>query len=75
MKRSIRRILLVAGLILVILGIASLFVPIPQEKEHGFEVGNLEVGVTREVSETIDPRISAVIIVLGVGGVAAGLWK
>lgn len=75
MKRTSRRIWLVIGLLLVVVGIASLFVPVPQEREHGFEVGKLEVGVTRQVNEPIDPRISAAVIGLGVVGVVGAMWK
>lgn len=66
---------LVIGLLLIAVGIASLFVPVPQQRESGFSVGPVDVDVSREVNEPINPAISAVIIALGVVGVIAGLRR
>src|SRR5204862_2377744 len=39
------RALFILGVILIILGVASLFVPIPVREKHGFKAGPVSVGV------------------------------
>jgi hypothetical protein len=39
------KILLFAGLLVVVLGIASLIVPIPQTETHGIKAGDVNIGV------------------------------
>ena len=60
------RILFVIGLILLILGVASLFVPIPRRERHGFDAGPVSVGVTTTTRERVHPGISAALILGGV---------
>jgi hypothetical protein len=38
------KIMLFAGLILVVLGIASLLVPIPRTEKHGIKAGDVNIG-------------------------------
>ena len=60
------RIFLIIGVILLILGIASLFVPIPHQQRHGFDAGPISVGVTTTDREKVHPAISAALIIGGV---------
>ena len=60
------RALFVLGLLLIILGIASLFVPIPVREKHGFNAGPVSIGVTTTEHKKVDPIISAVLIGGGV---------
>ena len=60
------RALLITGAILVLLGLASLFVPIPRNERHGFEAGPLSVGIETTRREVVHPAISAVLIAAGV---------
>jgi hypothetical protein len=39
------KILLFAGLLVVVLGIASLVVPVPQTETHGIKAGDVNIGV------------------------------
>ena len=64
--------LLVIGLIVLVFGIASLFVPIPHSKTHGIKSGDVKIAVTKTEHERLSPAISAVIIVAGVGLIWAG---
>lgn len=75
MRKQSRRIVFVIGILLIAVGIASLFVSIPHQKESGFSLGPVDVDVSREVREPVDPVVSAVIIGLGVVGVVIGLRK
>jgi hypothetical protein len=69
------RILLITGLILLILGMASLFVPIPRKERHGIEAGPISVGVETTTRERVHPAISAVLIGGGVALLFAGRRK
>ena len=66
------RILFVVGLILLVLGIASLFVPIPQHQQHGITAGNLSIGIETVEKQKVHPAISAVLIAGGVLLLLAG---
>ncbi len=66
------RILLFAGLLLVVLGIASLVVPIPHTETQGIKAGNINIGVQTSHSERVSPIISAVLIAGGIALTVAG---
>jgi hypothetical protein len=60
------------GLIVLILGIASLVVPIPQSEREGVKVGGVSLGVETRHQEKVHPALSAVMILGGLGAMAAG---
>jgi hypothetical protein len=60
------RALFIAGLILIALGIASLFVPIPRRERHGFEAGPVSVGFETTRKKVVPRAVSAVLIGGGV---------
>jgi hypothetical protein len=64
--------LLFAGLLLVVLGIASLVVPIPRSETQGIKAGDLSIGVKTTHSERVSPIVSAVLIVGGIALSIAG---
>lgn len=66
------KILLFAGLLLVVLGIASLVVPIPYSETQGIKVGKTDIGVQTSHSERVSPIISAVLIAGGIALTIAG---
>jgi hypothetical protein len=66
------KILLIAGLLVVVLGIASLIVPIPQTETHGIKAGDVNIGVQTSHSERVSPIVSAVLIVGGIALTIAG---
>ena len=55
------------GLVVLILGIASFFVPFPQQENHG-----IKIGVQTEHSERISPIVSVVLSLGGAGMMIAG---
>jgi hypothetical protein len=69
------RVLFVIGLILLILGIASLFVPVPRKERHGFDAGPVSVGVTTTEKERVPAAVSGVLIAGGVILLVAGSRK
>ena len=64
--------LLFAGLLLVVLGIASLVVPIPSSETQGIKAGDISIGVKTSHSERVSPIISTVLIVGGIALAIAG---
>jgi hypothetical protein len=66
------KVLLFVGLILIVLGVASLVVPIPHTQTEGIKVGGASLGVQTSHSERVSPIISVVLIgggiALSIGG-------
>jgi hypothetical protein len=60
------------GLAVLILGIVSLVVPIPHSERGGISVGGVSLGVETRHEEKIHPALSAVMILGGLGAMAAG---
>ena len=55
------------GLMVLILGIASLVIPIPHREHDGFRAGPVSIGVETNHSETSSPIVSAMLILGGAG--------
>jgi hypothetical protein len=66
------KILLVAGLLLIVLGIASFVVPIPHSETQGVKIGGASIGVQTSHSERVSPIISVVLIAGGIALSIAG---
>jgi hypothetical protein len=63
---------LYVGLILIVLGIASLVVPIPSSEKQGIKIGDTNIGVQTNHSEKVSPIVSAVLIAGGIALSIAG---
>lgn len=63
---------LFAGLLLVVLGIASLVVPIPHSETQGIKIGDASIGLQTSHSERVSPIISVVLIAGGIALTIAG---
>jgi hypothetical protein len=66
------KILFSIGVILLLVGVLSLFVPIPQRQRHGIKAGPLSVGIETTDRERVHPAVSAVLIGGGVALIIAG---
>jgi len=66
------KILLIAGLLLIVLGVASLIVPIPHTEREGVKIGGANLGVETTHSERISPIVSVVLIAGGIALSIAG---
>lgn len=64
--------LLLVGVLLVVLGILSFFIPVPHSEHHGVNLGDARVGITTEHDEKVSPTISIVLVVVGAGLMLAG---
>ncbi len=60
------------GLLVLVLGIASLFVAIPRSETEGVKAGNVNIGVQVRHNERVSPIVSAVLILSGAGMMIAG---
>jgi hypothetical protein len=69
---SLMKLLLPAGVLLIVLGIASLVVPIPHTERQGIKAGGIDIGVQTSHSERVSPIISAVLIAGGIALTIAG---
>ena len=66
------KLLLWTGLAVLILGFASLLVPIPRNERQGIQAGDVSIGVTTQTEEKVSPIVSAVMILGGAGLMIAG---
>ena len=64
--------LFVIGIVILVVGVASLFIAIPQRQRHGVEAGGLSIGVETVDRQKVHPAISAVLIAGGVALMIAG---
>ena len=73
------KMLLYAGLLMIVLGIASLIVPIHRTETQGIKAGDVNIGVQTTHKERVSPIVSAVLIAggiaLSIAGGRAGLSK
>ena len=58
--------LFVVGLIILVLGILSFFVPVSHTERHGLDAGDIHVGVNTHHSDLLPPYVG--VILIGVGG-------
>ena len=64
--------LLLVGLVVLVLGILSFFVPFPHYEHHGVNLGDAHVGITTRHEDMLPPVVSIVLIVVGAGLMIAG---
>jgi hypothetical protein len=66
------KLMLLTGLILVVLGIASLLVSIPIPRSMELKPGDVSIGVETTQNERVSPIISVVLIAGGIALTAGG---
>jgi hypothetical protein len=59
-------------MVVLIVGIASLFVPIPHNQREGFKAGDVSVGIETRHEDKVSPYMSAAIILGGAGMMVVG---
>jgi hypothetical protein len=60
------------GLVVLLLGIASLFVAIPHNENKGIKVGDSSIGVQVRHHERVSPLVSGILLAAGAGMMIAG---
>lgn len=69
------KILFTVGLIVLVLGILSFFVPVPHTEHHGINAGDVQFGVDTHHSELLPPYVGIALIVVGGGLMIASRKK
>jgi hypothetical protein len=64
--------LMLVGVVLVVLGVISFFVPFPHSEHHGVNLGDAHVGITTHDDEKVPPAVSVALLVVGAGLMIAG---
>jgi len=64
--------LLLIGVVLLVLGVVSFFVPFPHSEHHGVNLGDARVSITTHDDEKVPPVVSIVLVVVGAGLMIAG---
>ncbi len=64
--------LFVVGLVVLVLGILSFFVPISHTEHHGIDAGDVHLGVNTKHSDLLPPAASIALVVVGAGMMIAG---
>jgi len=59
--------LFIVGLVILVLGILSFFVPVPHTERHGVDAGDIHLGVNTHHDELLPPYVGVVLIVVGGG--------
>ncbi len=66
------RALFAVGLIILVLGILSFFVPVPHTERHGVDAGDVHLGVKTHHDDLLPPGVSVALLVVGAGLMIAG---
>lgn len=64
--------LMLVGVVVLVLGVVSFFVPFPHAEHHGVNIGDAHVGITTHDDEKVPPVVSIVLVVVGAGLMIAG---
>jgi hypothetical protein len=63
---------MLVGVLLLVLGLVSFFVPFPHYEHHGVRLGDAHVGITTHHDERVPPVLSVILLVLGAGLMISG---
>jgi hypothetical protein len=63
---------MLVGVVVLVLGVLSFFVPFPHSEHHGVSVGDAHVGITTHDDQRVPPVMSIVLVVVGAGLMIAG---
>jgi hypothetical protein len=58
--------------VILILGVGSLFLPIPRKERSGVQVGGVSLGVETTHRDTVSPLVSGVLILAGAAMMIVG---
>ena len=64
--------LMLVGVVVLVLGIISFFVPFPHTEHQGGRLGDPEVGVTNGGGRSVPSFVSIILVVVGGGLMIAG---
>lgn len=67
--------LAIVGALLLVLGLLSFIVPIPQREDHSMKIGDTKIGVQTESTQKLPPAVGIVLVAGGVLALVVGLRK
>lgn len=67
--------LALVGVLLLVLGVLSFFIPIPYRENHGLKIGDTKIGVQTESSEKLPPAVGIVLLAGGALALVLGSRK
>ena len=65
----------IVGVLMLVLGVASFVVPVPQRENHSVKIGDAKFGIQTESSEKLPPWIGVVLVAGGVVTLVLGARK
>jgi hypothetical protein len=63
------------GILVLVIGVALLFIPIPHREKHGIKAGEVSLGVETRTDEKVSSTVCVALIVVGGGLAFAGRAK
>lgn len=67
--------LILVGVLLLVLGVLSLTVPVPQRNTHGVSLGDAKISIQTESTEKLPPAVGIVLLAGGIVALLLGLRK
>jgi hypothetical protein len=67
--------LILVGVLLLVLGVLSLTVPVPQRETHGVSLGSAKISIQTENSQKLPPAVGIVLLAGGILALIIGLRK
>lgn len=64
--------LMLVGVVVLVIGVISFFVPFPHSEHHGISAGDAHLGITTHDDEKVAPAVSILLVVVGAGLMIAG---
>jgi hypothetical protein len=63
------------GVLLLVLGLLSFFIPIPHRENHGLKIGDTKIGVQTESREKLPPAVGIALLAGGALALVLGSRK
>ena len=63
------------GILLLVLGVLSFIIPVPQREHHGVKFGDAKISVETDSSDKLPPAAGIVLLAGGVVALVLGLRK
>ena len=65
----------IVGVLLLVLGVLSFIVPVPQREDHGVKIGGAKLSVQTESSQKLPPALGIILVGGGVVALVFGLRR
>ena len=59
------RTLAIVGIVVLVLGVLSFFLPVPHNERHGMNLGDASVSVTTHHDQVLPPAVGATLCIVG----------